>query len=323
MVVQFSQGRHHPLHFRPHTAQSVIMVPPVDFAFNTEASADNEFQNKPSIPGDQVRTRATSEFNAMVNCLSEHGIDVVVMNYQPEEQSTPDAVFPNNWFSTSPNGEITLYPMACENRRREVRQEPLKQVLNQHGYDVINYDELVELSNPDTFLESTGVMVMDHVNRVVYAAISARCDQGLLSHWAAKTGYKVIAFDTHLSSGSPVYHTNVMMSVGETFAVICDDIIDRFERRRVLDSLSSTKEVVTITESQMASFCGNILQLQNQHGERFIAMSQSAFDAFTDEQKTKLSAHGTLLPFDVSTIESIGGGSVRCMLAENFLPRVR
>ncbi|RXJ73676.1 amidinotransferase [Veronia nyctiphanis] len=322
MVVQFSQGRHSSLYSRPHVAHSVVMVPPVDFAFNSEASADNEFQHRSLLPVEQVRQQALNEFSQMVKSLSEHHVDVVVMDYQPDEKSTPDAVFPNNWFSTTPLGEIVLYPMACENRRREVRTELLKETLGACGYEVNSVQELTDLRSPDVFLESTGVMVMDHVNKTVYAALSTRCDKSLLEKWAVLNNYKVESFETQLSSGSPVYHTNVMMAVGNEFAVICDEIIGPFERRRVLDSLSATKEVISISESQMGAFCGNILQIQNTQGESLIAMSQSAYDAFSSAQRAILSKYGKLLPFDVSTIETIGGGSVRCMLGENFLPKL-
>lgn len=165
-------------------------------------------------------------------------------------------------------------------------------------------------------------MILDHNNATIYAALSERCDRQLLQHFLGLSEFhELIAFDTHMASGACVYHTNVMMAVGESFAVICDEIIDEFERRRVLSTLRKTKEVITISEAQMNQFCGNILHLRNENNERLIAMSLSAYNAFTREQKHCLRRHGQLVPIDVTTIETIGGGSVRCMLAENFLPK--
>ncbi|MEZ8144690.1 amidinotransferase [Enterovibrio norvegicus FF-162] len=305
-----------------HTTNAVVMVPPVDFKFNTETSADNEFQKSLALSDVQVRGKALQEFNQMVELLRGHGVNVTVMNYSPSEGETPDAVFPNNWFSTLPNGDLYLFPMACENRRREIRPETLTEALVTSGFNAPVVLEIGSLSSPDAFLESTGVMIMDHTNGTVYAALSVRCDRKLLQEYADRAGFRdVIFFDTQMSSGAPVYHTNVMMAVGEGFAVICDEIIEEFERRRVLGSLQKTKDVVSITEEQMGHFCGNILQLQSDKGERLIAMSLSAYNAFTLEQKRVLRKHGKLVPIDVSTIETIGGGSVRCMLAENFLPQ--
>ncbi|MBV7299115.1 citrulline utilization hydrolase CtlX [Enterovibrio paralichthyis] len=305
-----------------HVANAVVMVPPVDFKFNEETSSDNEFQNVISLSDVEIREKALAEFNNMVDVLRQHGVDVTVMKYSQNEGETPDAVFPNNWFSTTPAGDVFLFPMACENRRREVRPNRLSQALRDEGYQIKAIRELGDISSPRVFLESTGVMIMDHTNSTIYAALSVRCDRDLLQEYADKAGFKeLIYFDTKMASGSPVYHTNVMMAVGEGFAVICDEIIEEFERRRVINKLKKTKEVITITEAQMGQFCGNILQLRTDKDERVIAMSSSAYNAFTPEQKRVLRRHGKLIPLDVSTIETIGGGSVRCMLAENFLPR--
>ncbi|KKD60601.1 amidinotransferase [Grimontia sp. AD028] len=304
-----------------HAAKAVVMVPPIDFKFNVETSADNEFQKSLALTDAEIRTKALKEFYGMVELLRSHGVDVTVMDYSTAQGETPDAVFPNNWFSTTADGDVYLFPMACENRRREVRPETLVDALRESGFNPTQVLQLGNLESPEAFLESTGVMIMDHINSTVYAALSVRCDRNLLQQYVNRAGFKeVIYFDTRMSSGSPVYHTNVMMAVGEGFAVICDEIIEEFERRRVLNSLQKTKNVVSITEEQMGQFCGNILQLQNDKGERLIAMSLSAYNAFTLEQKRVLRKHGKLVPIDVSTIETIGGGSVRCMLGENFLP---
>ncbi|MDD1795541.1 arginine deiminase-related protein [Enterovibrio makurazakiensis] len=322
MVAPFPRESIHSHCQAVHTTNAVVMVPPIDFKFNTETSADNEFQTSLSLSDSQVREKALAEFNQMVELLRSHGVTVTVMDYAKSKAETPDAVFPNNWFSTSPSGDIYLFPMACENRRREVRSHALSEALKSSGFKTPTFHEIGNLTSPQAYLESTGVMIMDHSNSTVYAALSVRCDRQLLQEYVDLAGFReVIYFDTKMSSGSPVYHTNVMMAVGEGFAVICDEIIEEFERRRVLTSLQKTKDVISITEEQMGYFCGNVLQLKNEKGERLIAMSLSAYNAFTLEQKSVLRRHGKLVPIDVSTIETIGGGSVRCMIAENYLPK--
>ncbi|WP_028023192.1 arginine deiminase-related protein [Enterovibrio calviensis] len=322
MVASFPRESIHSQFHAVHTTNAVVMVPPVDFKFNTETSADNEFQTSLTLPETQVKEKALAEFNQMVELLRSHGVTVTVMDYAKNGVETPDAVFPNNWFSTSLDGEIYLFPMACENRRREVRPQALTEALIASGFKAPTFHDIGNITLPQRYLESTGVMIMDHSNSTVYAALSVRCDRQLLQEYVDAVGFReVIYFDTKMSSGSPVYHTNVMMAVGEGFAVICDEIIEEFERRRVLTSLQKTKDVISISEEQMGQFCGNVLQLKNDKDERLIAMSLSAYNAFTLEQKSILRRHGKLVPIDVSTIETIGGGSVRCMLAENFLPK--
>ncbi|MDB1125681.1 arginine deiminase-related protein [Vibrio algarum] len=303
-------------------ANCVVMVPPKEFRYNAETAQDNEFQHKVELSEQQVRDNAMAEFKSMVVSLREEGVQVVEFDYPVSEKETPDAVFPNNWFSTTPTGELFVFPMACQNRQLEVRPEALVKSLSNSGRKVTSNSSLVSFVENDAYLESTGVMVMDHVNRIIYAALSHRCDREVLEEYAQRVGYeRVISFQTGLPSGQPIYHTNVMMAVGESFCVICDELIPEFERRFVLKSLAKDKQVISISLEQMNQFCGNILQLENANGDKLIAMSLSAFNAFTTVQKSQLSTHGKLLPFDVSTIENIGGGSVRCMLGEVFLPR--
>ncbi|WCE31845.1 citrulline utilization hydrolase CtlX [Vibrio sp. SCSIO 43137] len=301
-------------------ARCVVMVPPKEFKYNAETAEDNEFQHSVSFDEADVRRKAMAEFNAMVATLRQEGVQVVEFDYPVLQAETPDAVFPNNWFSTTTQGELFTFPMACENRQKEVRLDALTALLQQNGKQVNKQISLTSFTEQQAYLESTGVMVMDHVNRIIYAALSHRCDREVLEEYAEQTGYRAISFQTALPSGNPIYHTNVMMAVGEQFCVICDELIPEFERRFVLKSLAKTKQVISISIEQMNHFCGNILQLETQDGSKVIAMSQSAYDAFSDTQKLQLSSHGKLLPFDVSTIETIGGGSVRCMLGEVFLP---
>ncbi len=303
-------------------AGAVIMVPPKEFGFNPQTAADNEFQNSSDLSTEQIKQRAMQEFDAMTASLEQNGIEVLRLDYAKSAQATPDAVFPNNWFCTLPNGEMHLFPMACANRRAEVREQEITSLLDSANFNLSQVnDQWLSAADQQAYLESTGVMIFDHPNRELYAGLSQRCDRELLEQFATQIGYRAVTFQTQTSSGTPVYHTNVMMAVGEKFAVICDEVIPEFERRYVMKKLAQTKQVISITEQQMTNFCGNILQLQNAKGDKLIAMSQSAFDNFTPAQRAQLSRHGKLLPFDVSTIETIGGGSVRCMLGEVFTPK--
>ncbi|AIW21990.1 amidinotransferase [Vibrio coralliilyticus] len=302
-------------------ANCVVMVPPKEFAFNAETARDNEFQHQVTESTEQVRKQAMQEFKTMVGQLRQVGVQVVEFDYPLGDVETPDAVFPNNWFSTTADGALYTFPMACENRQQEVRPDALREALEAAGRAVSSEDSLTDYLAENAHLESTGVMVIDHVNRTIYAALSQRCDREVLEDYAQRIGYeRVVSFQTALPSGKPIYHTNVMMAIGEHFCVICDEVIPEFERRFVLKSLAKDKQVVSISLEQMNQFCGNILELETVNGDKVIAMSQSAYDAFSPAQRAQLSSHGKLLPFNVQTIESIGGGSVRCMLGEVFLP---
>ncbi|MGD8117396.1 arginine deiminase-related protein [Vibrio sp. TRT 29B02] len=302
-------------------ANCVVMVPPKEFAFNAETAKDNEFQHQVSESTSQVREKAMQEFETMVDTLRKAGVQVVVFDYPLGGVETPDAVFPNNWFSTTADGTLYTFPMACKNRQQEVKTDALVEALEFAGRPVLGQDSLTSYLAHDAHLESTGVMVKDHVNKTVYAALSQRCDREVLEDYAQRIGYdRVVSFQTALPSGKPIYHTNVMMAIGESFCVVCDEVIPEFERRFVIKSLAKDKQVISISIDQMNQFCGNILQLETVNGEKVIAMSQSAYDAFSPAQRAQLSSHGKLLPFNVKTIENIGGGSVRCMLGEVFLP---
>ncbi|WP_047688784.1 arginine deiminase-related protein [Vibrio sp. ZOR0018] len=302
-------------------ANCVVMVPPKEFKFNAQTAQDNEFQHQVALSTEQVRIQAMAEYQSMVETLRLEGVQVVEFDYPLSEVETPDAVFPNNWFSTTPEGTLFTFPMACKNRQQEVRPQALVEALTLSGRKVLAQDSLLAYQDQQAYLESTGVMVMDHLNRTIYSALSQRCDREVLEEYAKRIGYdRVVSFQTALPSGQPVYHTNVMMAVGEAFCVICDEVIPEFERRFVVKSLAKDKQIISISLEQMNCFCGNILQLETAAGDKVIAMSQSAFDAFSPAQRAQLASHGKLLPCNVKTIEDIGGGSVRCMLGEIFLP---
>jgi hypothetical protein len=308
---------------RAQTTSTVLMVRPVDFAFNEQTAVDNEFQHKPEH---DVNTKAMAEFQSAVDVLRAAGVNVIVLerSLNPTHSKTPDAVFPNNWFSTMPDGTVVMYPMYTPNRRAETqRLADAELLLVNNGFRVNRMMRFGELNENEFILEGTGSMVIDHLHRIVYAALSVRTNEHQLKDWAQTFNYKPVTFRTASSTGKEFYHTNVVMSVGEGFAIICSaSIANAEERAKVLQALKETvSEVVDITlEQTEKSFCANVLQLASTKGGHVIAMSQTAYDGFTPEQRKTLSKFGTLVPLPISTIEHVGGGSARCMLAEVFLP---
>jgi hypothetical protein len=301
------------------SASALLMVRPTTFGFDGETAASNAFQHKPSVSGSTVRERALTEFDAAVKTLQKHDIDVTVFE-DPDSTEKPDAVFPNNWLSMWPDGHVYLYPMAAESRRKERSMAALE--LLKQRFAITKLTDLSSNEASDIFLESTGVMIFDHNAKIVYGCLSVRCDETLFRAHAAELGYTPVIFHAYDSDSVPIYHTNVLMGLQSTSAVVClEAITDAGERGKLVENLESTgHEVIAITEAQMRAFCGNTLEVQNKHGQLFLALSQTAYDAFTPEQRDRLSQDKTLLPLAVPTIETIGGGSVRCMLAEIFLP---
>ena len=310
------------------TADAVVMVRPRDFGFNEETALDNEFQTRPQAADSEINRQANVEFQNMVDRLLAEGIDVMVLEPDDADRTkVPDAVFPNNWFSTHHDGALITYPMMAPSRRAEVRPADLQRLLRQHGRRVKNLIRFgrVGKDRPERFLEGTGALVIDRAARVVYAARSQRCDMDLFERLISFRAYKEgILFDAVSSSGKPIYHTNVMMNLGERYAVICaESIHDAAQRTRVLLSLRRSFYVLEISPEQMERhYCGNILQLRNRDGELLIVMSARAEDGFTPQQRERLSVYGKIVSVDLQTIETIGGGSARCMLAEVFLPRM-
>jgi hypothetical protein len=304
----------------PQSAPSLLMVRPTTFGFDKETVSSNAFQHELAISRNTIRERAVAEFDAAVTTLRKYGIHVTIFE-DFEAAEKPDAVFPNNWLSMWPDGHIYLYPMAAKSRRKE-RSNAAVELLKEQF--IVN--SLTDLSDSEKFgryLESTGVMIFDHVARVVYGCLSARCDEELFIKHAGELGYSPIvfhAFDTH---HVPIYHTNVLMGLQSTTAVVClEAITDTSECGKLVESLEKTgHEVIAITQAQMQAFCGNVLEIQNDKRELFLALSQTAYDAFTPKQREQLSIDKTLLPLSIPTIETVGGGSVRCMLAEVFLPK--
>ncbi len=299
-------------------AKKILMVRPAAFSFNTETAANNFFQNKTDLTQEQLQQKAVQEFDVMVKGLRNEGIEVLVMKDTATPQK-PDAIFPNNWFNTTAEGVLNIFPMFAQNRRGEKRDDILQQLANNFTIDQV-YD-WTEYEAEAKYLEGTGSMIIDHRNKFVYACISPRTHPAVVEKFAAANGYKAITFTAVDNEGREIYHTNVMMCIGEGFALFCPKAIsDDTERIAVVQLLETTgHENIYITQEQMKSFAGNILHLTNKKGELFIAMSETAFNALTQEQKERLQQYGKLLPFNVSTIERVNGGSVRCMMAEIFL----
>jgi hypothetical protein len=299
-------------------AEKILMVRPAAFGFNTETAANNFFQNKTDLTQEQLQQKAVQEFDVMVKGLRSEEIEVLVVQDTATPQK-PDAIFPNNWFNTTVEGVLNIFPMFAQNRREEKRDDILQQLAN--NFTIDHVFDWTEYEAEAKYLEGTGSMIIDHRNKFVYACISPRTHPAVVEKFAAANGYKAFTFPAVDNEGREIYHTNVMMCIGEGFALFCPKAIsDDTERIAVAQLLETTgHENIYITQEQMKSFAGNMLHLKNKKGEYFIAMSETAFNALTQEQKEKLQQYGKLLPFNVSTIERVNGGSVRCMIAEIFL----
>jgi hypothetical protein len=303
---------------------TIMMVRPCDFAFNEQTAVDNEFQHKPEEI--DVNSKAMSEFQAAVDVLRSSGVNVLVLEKSTHAgaQKTPDAVFPNNWFSTMPDGTVVTYPMYTPNRRAETqRLGDVENMLLNGGFQIAKQIRFGTANENNLILEGTGSMVIDHINRIAYGSLSVRTNAHQLESWAKTFGYKALSFKSASSTGKEFYHTNVIMSVGTDFAIICSASIPNSEERaKVLKSLQDTgKTIIDISlEQTEKSFCANVLQLATKDGGQVIAMSKTAYDGFTSEQRKVLEKSGKLVALPIPTIEFVGGGSARCMLAEIFLP---
>jgi hypothetical protein len=294
------------------------MIRPAAFGFNEETAANNYFQNKPVLRNDEILQKVLQEFDSMVQKLQDNGIHVIVIE-DSEEPPKPSAIFPNNWLSTSPEGIVYVYPMFAPNRRPEKREEILNLLTKE--FAVKDVQDWSEFEAEGRFLEGTGSMIIDHNNRMIYAAISERTNLSLLEKYAAANNYQAVVFLATDNGGNPIYHTNVMMTLGENFCVLCEEAIEEeWELIAVRQLLESTEHsIIPITRNQMYSFAGNMLEIKNNKQESVLVMSQRAFDSLRKEQKQMLEAFSNLLPIDVSVIEQVEGGSVRCMMAEIFL----
>lgn len=286
------------------------------FSFNAETAVNNTFQ---SANDDDAQETALREFNDLVSILREHEIDVTVIDDTPEPY-TPDSIFPNNWISFHGDGRVVLYPMYASNRRLERKPHVLEKLKSK--FLITDQIDLTAFEDENIFLEGTGSMVLDRDVKVAYACISPRTHVTVLNDFCLRLGFTPLPFEAADTNGVPVYHTNVMMCVADQFVVICLDAIKSdVERKAVVDSIiDSKKELINISFDQMNHFAGNMLQVKNSLGEKFLVMSSQAYRSLDDGQILKLEKHNAIIHSALDTIERNGGGSARCMIAEIFLP---
>jgi len=295
----------------------LLMIQPVNFGFNDQTAVNNSFQKH--IDGD-VQQKALQEFTDLVALLRNNKVDVTVVE-DSLDPSTPDSIFPNNWISFHDDGRIFLYPMFAVNRRHERKDTVLEAVKNN-----FLIKEIIDLSRSEAeelFLEGTGSMVLDRDNKIAYACLSPRTDEKILNEFCSMAGYSPVTFRSRDSTGMNIYHTNVMMCIAKTFAVVClESVVNERERKDLVCSLEKTnKEIVDISLQQLNSFAGNMLQVKNTDDELLLVMSTQAFESLTDVQVETLQKHNRIIHSSLNTIETAGGGSARCMMAEVFLGR--
>ena len=306
------------------TTSSLLMIAPVAFGFNHQTAENNYFQQPADSPASGVQEKALMEFRQMTTLLKDKGLDLMVVQDTPMPHA-PDSIFPNNWISFHSDGNVVLYPMFATNRRLEKRSDILKQI-EKEGFIIRNILNYSHFENKGIFLEGTGSMVLDREHRIAYAALSGRTHLSLFLQFCEELHFTPCYFSANQTVGTkrlPIYHTNVMMSVGDHFAVLClDSMDDEKEKQTVVRSLRDNgKEIIAITEAQMHRFAGNMLQVENKDGKKILALSETACQSLTIKQIEQLSAYGELLSIPIPTIEKAGGGSVRCMLAEIFLQK--
>ncbi len=307
------------------STSSVFMVRPHSFRKNEETATNNHYQRDiAQASPEEIIERAQEEFDGFVDQLKAAGIEVVVFD-EAEPHETPDALFPNNWISTHADGTVALYPMFAPNRRTERREDVPLVLEHQFGFDVRQIIDFTEFESHNKFLEGTGSIVLDRINRKAYAALSDRTDARALEHFCDQLDFEPVAFQAFQTVDNQrltIYHTNVMMSIGSSYAVVCLDCIDSDdERKQVVDAIAQDGlELIAITEEQVNQFAGNMLELTGEEGP-VLVMSASAYQSLVPGQIEKLQQHTTLLHAPLPTIETCGGGSARCMIAEIHLPK--
>ncbi len=302
---------------------TIVMIRPVQFRMNEQTAVNNYYQEDTGIDAQKANIKAQQEFDDFAQALKNVGVNVIVIDDDPKND-TPDSIFPNNWVSFHENGDVGLYPMFAVNRRRERRPEVLDTIENS-GFEIKNIIDYTEAEDEEVFLEGTGSLVLDRVNKKAYCALSPRADEELLIEFCEDFEYTPVIFTAYQTVDGkrlPIYHTNVMMGVGETFAVVCLDCIDdKKERKNLVNHLKNDgKEVIDITENQVNSFAGNMLQVAGSGDKHYLVMSSAAYKSLTKAQTQKIEEHCAILHSDLNTIETLGGGSARCMMAEVFLP---
>lgn len=305
---------------RKQVTRSILMVRPSNFGFNEETAVNNAFQNNAAgKTSEQIREKAIEEFDSFVSLLRSKGVDVFV--YQDEPQPIkPDAVFPNNWVSFHEDGTVITYPMFAKVRRIE-RTDKVFDLLEPHFW-ILDHIHLEQSEEDNIFLEGTGSMVLDRANKIAYACISPRTEKTLFEDWCNIYEYAPVSFTAIDQEGKLIYHTNVMMAMGDRFVVIClESVIDDEEKSALREIFARTeKEIIEISLEQMNAFAGNMLQVQGASGQTYLVMSKTAFGSLNASQIEKIEKYTEILTADINTIETYGGGSVRCMMAEIFLP---
>jgi hypothetical protein len=305
------------------TTDTILMVRPTSFRANEQTAVNNHYQKQVTdLSQEELELQAQNEFDVFVEKLRGVGVNVIVFKSK-DGLDTPDSHFPNNWVSFHEDGTVGLYPMFAENRRLE-RREAVITLLESNGFNIENIVDYTSAEEEDLFLEGTGSLLLDRANRKAYCALSQRADEDLFIEFCEDFEFTPVVFTSNQTVDNvrtPIYHTNVMMCLGETFSVIClDSIDDKKERKNVVKHLKEDgKEVIAISEAQVSQFAGNMLQVKGKDDKRYLVMSQSAYDCLTKDQLNKLEKHTAILSSSLSTIEACGGGSARCMMAEVFL----
>ncbi len=294
----------------------ILMVRPFQFYFNQQTAVNNFFQSNINI--ENANELAIAEFDAMVEQLRAYQIKIKVVQ-DTKDPSTPDSIFPNNWISTHPDGTLCLYPMYAENRRAERKLNVIEFL--QANYKIENLLDLTDFEKEGKFLEGTGSMVLDHQNKMAYGCLSERLNKEAFTYWCDKMQFKPISFKAEDNKAQPIYHTNVMMCMGNQFVVIClESIPNELEKQNVLESfLQTNKEVITISQDQLNHFAGNMLQVFDLFEKPHLIMSKRAYTSLHVAQLKSLEKYNTLIPISIPTIEALGGGSTRCMMAEIYL----
>jgi hypothetical protein len=308
---------------RKQITNTILMIRPVAFRMNEQTAVNNYFQEDLDIKDEVINQRAQKEFDDFVNVLRNHGVEVIVVDDTGVD--TPDSIFPNNWISFHESGTVVLYPMFAENRRQE-RREDILEILEDHGFKISHVMDYTSAEKLGVFLEGTGSILKDRVHQKAYCALSERADEELFIEFCEDFDcFPVIFTANQTVDGNrlPIYHTNVMMAMAEHFAIIClDSIDDKKERKNVLDHLKKDgKEIIAITEEQMHHFAGNMLQVIGANEQRYMVMSSAAYNNLRDDQIRNIQKHCAILHSSLETIETCGGGSARCMMAEVFLPK--
>ncbi len=307
------------------TTNCILMIRPVAFRMNEQTAVNNYYQKVlDGLSKETVNAKAQEEFDAFVIKLQMVGVHVIVVD-DTLKPDTPDSIFPNNWISFHENGDVVLYPMFAENRREE-RREDILDLIEDEGFVINEIMDYTSAEEDNFYLEGTGSIVLDRENGKAYCALSARADEELFIEFCEDFDYSPLifeAFQTVKEERKLIYHTNVMMCIGSTFAIICaDSIDDKKERKMVLDSLKADeKEIVLITEDQLNAFAGNMLEVKGTDNRKYLVMSNSAHQSLTKKQIAQIEEHVTILNSCLDTIEACGGGSARCMMTEIFLPR--